>query len=142
MHKYIVPTKDRIQKWKSLFEEYFREDEHQFVLMQMMITMVMWLHHSQHAKTNQHVELLEATMKMAVELTDTGILDELHTEDAAQMAYEFVTTLFSYMKELDLLNSQVPSILSFQGFVGMDMVIKIFSETEIDEHGEGACLSG
>lgn len=142
MHKYIVPTKDRIQKWKSLFEEYFREDEYQFVLMQMMITMVMWLHHSQHAKTNQHVELLEATMKMAVELTDTGILDELHTQDAAQMAYEFVTTLFSYMKELDLLNSQVPSILSFQGFVGMDMVIKIFSETEIDEHGEGACLSG
>lgn len=142
MHKFIVPTKDRIQKWNSLFEEYFREDEHQFVLMQMLITMVMWLHHSQHAKTNQHVELLEATMKMAVELTDTGILDELYTEDAAQMAYEFVTTLFSYMKELDLLNSQVPSILSFQGFVGMDMVIKIFSENEIDEHGEGACLSG
>lgn len=142
MRKFIVPTKDRIQKWKSVFEEYFREDEHQFVLMQMLITMTMWLHHEKHAKTNQHIELLEAAMKMAVELTDTGILDELYTDDVAQMAYEFCTSLFSYLKELDLLSSEVPSILKFEGFVGMNMIIKIFSENEIDQHGEGECLSG
>ncbi|BAQ02534.1 hypothetical protein AVU38_gp006 [Ralstonia phage RSL2] len=150
MQKFIVPTKDRIQKWKSFFEEHFREEEHQKALMQMLLTMVMWLSveeywdprkHKREPQFNPFFELLEFGLAQAQELADTGMLDEEHVDVVGQQAYEFAVSLAAYLKELGILGTKNP-VLKFEGFVGMNIIVKIFDESEIDQHGEGECLSG
>lgn len=150
MQKYIVPTKDRIEKWKSFFEGCFREEEHQKALMQMLVTMVMWLSvdeyfdprkHKQEKQRNVFFDLLEFGLGWAQEMADTGMLDDDEVMNVGQQAYEFAVSLAAYLKELGILDTKNP-VLKFEGFVGMNIVIKIFDESEIDQHGEGECLSG
>lgn len=140
MQKYIVPTKRGIAEWRSLFDEVFREEEHQVTLMHTLIGLIMFMSVSKNKKANEFVELFEVAMAKAVELADTGILPEENTDDAASFIYEFASQTAAYLKEIGVL--QTPKTITFEGFVGMDIIIKILEEGEADDSGDKACLSG
>lgn len=143
MRKFIVPAKDRMKKWRDHFEDVFREDEHQKELMKLLITLVMFLAYDGNKKQNEFFELFESTLGLASELADTGVISDDDTDAVGQLAYEFCVSLAGYLKELGIL-SKVPTVLSFEGFVGMDIVIKVLDAGEpyVDEQEERACLSG
>jgi hypothetical protein len=143
MHKYIVPAKDRIQKWKSFFDEAFQTEEHQKDLMKMLVMLSMVLAYDGNKKQNEFFELIESTLDMAMDLANTGLISEDDMTDVGQMGYDFCVSLVSYLKELGIL-TKIPTVMTFEGFVGMDIVIKVHGAGEpfVDETEERACLSG
>uniref|UniRef100_A0AAU7PFQ5 Uncharacterized protein n=1 Tax=Burkholderia phage vB_BgluM-SURPRISE13 TaxID=3159457 RepID=A0AAU7PFQ5_9VIRU len=143
MHKYIVPAKDRIRKWNSYFDEAFRTEEHQKDLMKMLVMMSMALAYDGSKKHNEFIELYEQALVMAMGLVDSGLIYEEDANEVGQLAYEFCVSLVGYLKDLAIL-SKVPTVMTFEGFVNMDIVIKVLDAGEpyVDETEERACLSG
>lgn len=146
MRKYIVPTKSRIEEWKTFFESAFREEEHQAALMKALIAMAVALSFADDYlnKENPFVTLLESTMEFAADLADQGSLDMDDEVAIGQMAYDFVVSLTEFLKGVGVL--QVPKVMKFEGFVNMDIVIKVLEKDEVEESdksdAERSCQSG
>lgn len=142
MTKYIVPVKNRVLEWKSFFEECFKDEEAlneaMNVFATMMTTFLMESHLGK-AKINPFVLMLERCHELAEQYQVSGQLPEEHTEELAQHAYEFVTGLTAFLKDVGVLKS--PSTIKFEGFVGMDIAISV---DHIDDQalGEDLCQSG
>lgn len=146
MRKYIVPTKSRVEEWKTFFESAFREEEHQAALMKALIAMAVALSFSDDYLNNENpfVTLLESTMEFAADLADQGSLDMDDEVALGQMAYDFVVSLTEFLKGVGVL--QVPKVMKFEGFVNMDIVVKVLEKDEVEESdktdAERSCQSG
>lgn len=143
MQKFIVPAKDRIQKWKSYFDVAFQTEEHQKDLMKMLVMMSMTLAYDGMKKHNEFIELYEQALVMAMDLVDSGLIYEDDATEVGQLAYEFCVSLVGYLKDLGILGKEL-TVMTFEGFVNMDIVIKVLATGEpyVDETEERACLSG
>lgn len=142
MKKYIVPVKQRVLEWKSFFETCFADEEHleeaMTLLASLMTSLIMDLQFNKQDH-NPFITALERCGEMAEAMGNTGQLDYDKIEDVTQIAYEFTTALVSYLKDVSVL--KLPSVIKFEGFVGMDICISI---TEQGDKGTGdeECLTG
>jgi hypothetical protein len=143
MHKYIVPTKDRIRQWKSYFDEAFHTEEHQKDLMRLLVMMSMALAYDGNKKYNEFTDLFEHALVMAEDLVSAGLIKEDDVTEVGQLAYEFCVSLVNYLRDLNILGKDF-TVMSFEGFCNMDIVIKVLAAGEpyVDETEERACLSG
>lgn len=140
MKKFIVPTRDRILKWKAYFSEGFQTEEHHRELMEELVRMSMyWTYDQEYGCT----DLLEASMELADELEWRGLIYATDTSEVGMVGYEICIGLVNYLKSCDILGV-APTVISFEGFVNMNMVIKVLATGEpyVTEQEQRACLSG
>lgn len=142
MKKYIVPVKQRVLEWKSFFETCFADEEQleeaMSLLASMMTALIMDLQFNK-PDFYPFITLFERCEEMVGEMCTTGQLSFENAEDVAQLSYEITSGLVAYLKDVSVL--RLPSIIKFEGFVGMDICISITAQDD-KETGEEECLTG
>jgi hypothetical protein len=141
MRKYIVPTKGKLQKWKSLFIEAFRDDEHQTPLMTEIVSMAMLLSVTPNEqRENARLGLMVSSMEFSADLVINGMMEEDDLDRAVYLATDLAVSLSNYINAVDVLQGH--EILKFEGFTGMDMIVNLLDNDENCEMEERICLSG
>lgn len=142
MKKYIVPVKQRVLEWKSFFETCFADEEQletaMSLLATMMTSLIMDLQFNKQ-DFNPFISLFERCEGMVDEMCNTGQLSLENVEDVTQLAYEITSGLVAYLKDVSVL--KLPSVIKFEGFVGMDICISITEQSD-KETGDEECLTG
>lgn len=131
MKRYVIPKKQQMQKWREFFEEVFRDEANQSSMLKTLVGMAMVINSDDFKHNTAVIDLLDASMSYALELVETGTADEEDVEPMAQLAYEFCYTLVMYMKEIGILKAS--NEIKFEGFLGMDIIVKILDKGETDE---------
>lgn len=141
MRKYIVPTKGRLQNWKNFFDEAFKEEEYQTPLMLEIVSMAMCLAVAPPAQQESvRLGLMVSSMEFVADLVISGMMDEEYLDQAVYAVSDLAISLSTFINEVDVLQGH--EVLKFEGFTGMDIIVKLLEKDEIHEMEERICLSG
>ena len=140
MKKYIVPTKYEMRDWRFLFEEVYRTEEFQDAIVRELVDMALWLAVGK-IKNEALLSLHEQVFVLTNNLVGTGLLTIDSVTDADIQASRFCYRLAKYLLEIGIIEKE-PSTMKFEGFLGLNIIIKILDDNEIDETDERVCLSG
>jgi hypothetical protein len=141
MRKYIVPTKGRLQNWKGFFIDAFQEEEYQTPLMLEIVSMAMCLAVAPPAQQESvRLGIMVSSMEFVANLVINGMMDEDDLDRAVYAASDLAISLSTYINAVDVLQGH--EVLEFEGFTGMDIIVKLLEKDEIHEMEERICLSG
>lgn len=129
-----------MRDWRFLFEEVFRTEEFQAPIVKEFVDMALWLAIGK-IKNEPLLSLLEQVTGLVSSLAVVGTLPFGSQGEAIGMACRFCHRLAKYLIEIGVIEKE-PSTMEFEGFQGLNIIIKILDDSEIDETDERVCLSG
>lgn len=129
-----------MRNWRILFEEVYRTEDFQDAIVNELVDMALWLAIGK-IKNEALLSLHEQVFGLVNNLVSTGLITAANKQAADAQASHFCYRLAKYLIEIGVIE-QEPSTMKFEGFLGLNIIIKILGDHEIDETDERVCLSG